>query len=317
LRPSSAGMVFSLLVSAWAAYETPDGAVGADQMSTETAVLAMGCFWCAEADFEKKGCDGILDVRSGYTGGEVVHPTYYESFDLEHYEAIEVRFDTTKVSFQQVLHLFWKNVDPFAVAGQFCDMMSPNYDAAIFYTSDKQKREAENSKTAAAMALGVTVDKLNVAILPAAPFYCAEEYHQDFWSSCHTDCTATYGGCCRTRYTLYRNGCRRDQRLAEVWGGINLNLPALGNCTEVANTADRGDTGACPFCGGRRTPGICAVGEEPPSTTRGPSPAPGAVGPSPSPSGQVTTTPLTGTNAIGGAGGLSIGAALLLAFSSR
>lgn len=167
-----------------------------------TAVFAMGCFWCAESDFEK--VEGVVDVISGYTGGSVVDPTYrqvtYES--TGHYEAVLVTYDTAKVSYEDLLSIFWKNIDPYDGRGQFCDK-GASYRAAAFPGSASERAAAEASKAAREAELGE--GEFATMILDRAEFYRAEEYHQDYYKKNPI------------RYLYYRHGCGRDRRLEQVW----------------------------------------------------------------------------------------------------
>lgn len=182
----------------------PDTMIATDNLpeNQATAVFAMGCFWCAEADFEK--VDGVLDVISGYTGGTTVSPTYEEvTYERTgHYEAVLVTYDTTKVQYGDLLTVFWKNVDPFDARGQFCDKGS-SYRAAIFPGSDAEREAAEASKAASARKLGKDIV---TAINERAPFYAAEDFHQDYYKKNPV------------RYAFYRSRCGRDERLEAVWG---------------------------------------------------------------------------------------------------
>ncbi|MDJ0641704.1 MAG: peptide-methionine (S)-S-oxide reductase MsrA [Erythrobacter sp.] len=184
----------------------PDTMITTDNLpeNQATAVFAMGCFWCAEADFEK--VDGVLDVVSGYTGGTTVSPTYEEvTYERTgHYEAVLVTYDTTKVRYGDLLAVFWKNVDPFDDNGQFCDKGS-SYRAAVFPGSDAERDAAEASKVEATRQLGKDIV---TAINDRAEFYAAEEYHQDYYKKNPV------------RYAFYRSRCGRDERLEAVWGDI-------------------------------------------------------------------------------------------------
>jgi len=165
------------------------------------ATFAMGCFWCAEDAFE--GHQGVVSVVSGYTGGKEKNPTYEEvsAHRTGHFESIEVTYDPAKVSYEQLLDVFWHNVDPTDAGGQFCDQ-GPQYRSAIFVHGDEQRRAAEASKAAVAGKLG----KAATLILPAEAFYAAEGYHQDFAKNNPL------------RYRFYSTGCGRAARLRQVWG---------------------------------------------------------------------------------------------------
>lgn len=188
-----------------AATATPQAA--ANQAGLETAVFAGGCFWCMEKPFDQ--LPGVVSTTSGYTGGSVENPTYEEvsGGGTGHYEAMEVRYDPDKVSYEKLLETFWVNVDPLDAKGQFCDK-GDQYRSAIFYETPGQATEAKASKEAIAAKLA---QPITTKILPAMPFYNAEDYHQNYYQT-HA-----------VRYRVYRYGCGRDQRLSEVWGA---NAPA-------------------------------------------------------------------------------------------
>lgn len=143
------------------------------------AVFAGGCFWCIESAFEKQ--DGVLAAVSGYIGGSRQDASYGDvsSGTTEHFEAVEVSFDSQKVSYEQLLDIFWRNIDPTQNDGQFSDK-GPQYKTAIFYLNDEQKLKAEKSKKELAQN-GPFKNPLVTPILPATVFYVAEEYHQDYY----------------------------------------------------------------------------------------------------------------------------------------
>ena len=167
------------------------------------AILAGGCFWCMESDFEK--LPGVSDVISGFTGGSHPDPTY-RGDHTGHYEAVEITYDPDIVDYQGILDHFWVNIDPFDARGQFCDK-GPSYLAAIFVANDQERALAEKSKQKVIeMFPGQTVV---TPILPQATFFPIkgdEEYHQDYYKKSPL------------RYKYYRFGCRRDSRLSEIWG---------------------------------------------------------------------------------------------------
>lgn len=167
----------------------------------ELATFAAGCFWCTEADFDK--VPGVISTTSGYTGGTVTNPTYKQvsSGGTGHAEAVQVLFDPKKVTYEHLLDHFWKNVDPFTPNRQFCDFGS-QYRPEIFYHSEVQRKAAEASK---ARVQSQFKERIVVAITPAGPFYTAEEYHQDYYKKNSA------------QYRFYRFGCRRDQRLEQIW----------------------------------------------------------------------------------------------------
>ena len=168
------------------------------------AIFAGGCFWCVEEAFEE--VPGVVRAVSGYTGGTTIDPTYEQvsSKGTGHFESVQVSFDASKVSYAQLLDWFWRNIDPVDATGQFCDKGSP-YRSAIFYSNDEQKQIAEASKRAL-QASGRIKGEIATLILPAGPFYPAEEYHQG------------YAKKNPFKYQYYKQGCGRPQRLEQVWG---------------------------------------------------------------------------------------------------
>jgi peptide-methionine (S)-S-oxide reductase len=169
----------------------------------DKTVLAGGCFWCVESDFEKLA--GVTDVVSGFTGGALENPTYNGNHD-GHYEAVEITYDPKRVSYQQLLDHYWVNIDPFDDGGQFCDR-GHSYLSAIFVANNAERKIAEESKRKVeAMFPGKEVV---TPILDASTFYPIkgdESYHQDFYKKSPA------------RYNFYRWNCGRDQRLKEIWG---------------------------------------------------------------------------------------------------
>ncbi len=178
------------------------GAAPAPAQERAKATFAGGCFWCMEPPFDK--LDGVISTTSGYTGGRKANPTYEEvsAGTTGHTEAVEIVYDPRKVTYARLLEVFWRNIDPSAADRQFCDVGS-QYRAAIFYHDDAQRRLAEQSKQAVAQRLRRPVV---TEVQPAAPFYVAEEYHQDYYKKNPI------------RYRYYRGGCGRDQRLEQIWG---------------------------------------------------------------------------------------------------
>ena len=167
-----------------------------------TAVFAGGCFWCMEGPFE--ALVGVSKVVSGYSGGRTVNPTYKEvsNEDTGHAEVVQVTYDPRKVSYQTLLDIYWRNVDPFDGGGQFCDR-GPSYRTEVFVTNEEERRLAEASKAAIVKRFGRAVA---TPVTAAAPFYEAEEYHQDYHQRNPV------------RYRYYRGGCGRDARLEKIWG---------------------------------------------------------------------------------------------------
>ena len=166
------------------------------------AIFASGCFWCTESDLEK--LPGVISAVSGYTGGHVKSPSYEQVSEggTGHREAVEITYDPTKITYAQLLDAYWHDTDPFDNAGQFCDKGS-QYRSAIFFRDAEQKRLAEESKAALEKRFG---RKIVTEVLPAGPFFPAENYHQD------------YAKKNPLRYHFYRFNCGRDQRLESIWG---------------------------------------------------------------------------------------------------
>jgi peptide-methionine (S)-S-oxide reductase len=166
------------------------------------AIFAGGCFWCVEADFDK--VPGVVETISGYTGGNVKNPTYqqvsYE--DTGHFEAVEITYDAERVSYEDLLHTYWRTVDPTDPRGQFCDK-GPSYRTAIFVATDAQRAAAEASKAKARQALG---QEIVTEIRDAGTFWPAEEYHQDYYKKNPV------------QYNFYRWRCGRNDRVEELWG---------------------------------------------------------------------------------------------------
>ena len=169
-----------------------------------TAIFAGGCFWCEETAFE--GPPGVSSATSGYTGGSQRNPTYEQvsSGGTGHAEAVQVIYDPAVISYARLLEVFWHSVDPTQANGQFCDHGS-QYRSAIFHADEAQRTAALESKRAIE-ASGRLKAPIVTQIVPAGPFYPAEEYHQDFYKKDPI------------RYQSYRRGCGRDQRLREIWG---------------------------------------------------------------------------------------------------
>jgi peptide-methionine (S)-S-oxide reductase len=168
------------------------------------ATFAGGCFWCMEPPYD--ALPGVISTTSGYIGGSKKNPTYEEvsSGTTGHAEAVQVLYDPKKLSYEKLLDVFWKNVDPTVSDRQFCDIGS-QYRSAIFYHSEEQKRLAEASK-ATLMRTKPFKDDIVTPILPAGEFWPAEDYHQNFYIKNPV------------RYKFYRTGCGRDARLKQLWG---------------------------------------------------------------------------------------------------
>jgi len=168
------------------------------------ATFAGGCFWCMEPPYDK--LDGVLATTSGYTGGDTADPTYQEvsAGGTGHAEVVQVTYDPAKVSYEQLLRVFWRNVDPLDAGGQFCDR-GDQYRTGIFVHDDEQRRLAEASKRALVDS-GRFEQPIVTEIEEAGPFYPAEDYHQDYYEKNPI------------RYNVYRWNCGRDARLEQLWG---------------------------------------------------------------------------------------------------
>lgn len=166
------------------------------------AVFAGGCFWCMEPPYDRQ--PGVTATISGYTGGELEDPTYDDvsSGETDHIEVVKVEYDADQISYEQLLEIYWRNIDPFAVGRQFCDE-GDQYRSAIFYQNDEQRELAEASK--AEMEDRFDQD-IATDILPAETFWEAEEYHQNYYDKNPV------------RYKFYRFSCGRDDRLEDIWG---------------------------------------------------------------------------------------------------
>ncbi len=180
---------------------TADTADNKDRAAS-VAIFAGGCFWCVESDFDH--VPGVLSTISGYTGGLTDNPTYKTHSKDKHREAVEITFDPTVTSYEKLLDVFWRSVNPTDAGGQFCDR-GHSYSTAIYTLDQNQFDLATASKQ--------TLNDNKVLDLPvvteiteAAPFYPAEEYHQDYYQKNPI------------RYKLYRKGCGRDKIVEKVWG---------------------------------------------------------------------------------------------------
>jgi peptide-methionine (S)-S-oxide reductase len=218
LRPllNSAGLVtltcLAVLASPPASSAPSAGSARAAGSSTapapavvDTAIFAGGCFWCVETAFE--GRPGVRSVVSGYAGGRTVNPTYEEvgAGKTGHAESVRVAFEPARISYADLLEVFWHSIDPTQADGQFCDKGN-QYRSIIFYRNERQQQAALESKRALERSGVLGGKPIVTQIVPAGPFYPAEEYHQDFWKK-DPD-----------RYYSYRAGCGRDRRLRELWG---------------------------------------------------------------------------------------------------
>ena len=187
-----------------AAMEKKTEATGKATATTERAILAGGCFWCMEHPFEK--LPAVRSVTSGYTAGSEENPTYQQvsAGGTGHTEAVEIIFDPAKTSYQQLLEVFWRQIDPTDAGGQFVDRGS-QYRSGIYFLDTAQQQSAEESKQRLTES-GRFSSPLVTEIVAAGTFYPAEEYHQDYYKNNPL------------RYQYYRYGSGRDRYLDKVWG---------------------------------------------------------------------------------------------------
>ncbi|WP_425097774.1 peptide-methionine (S)-S-oxide reductase MsrA [Tropicibacter sp. S64] len=177
-------------------------------------IVAGGCFWCVEADFEK--VPGVQEAISGYTGGKTANPTYKQvsKGGTGHYEAVRIKYNAGRTNPRALYDLFFRSVDPTDAGGQFCDR-GQSYRTAIFVSDQAQRQAAEAAKAAAEAELGRTIV---TPILNAGPFYKAEDYHQDYYKGSNIVLTR-FGPLTQSKaYKRYRNACGRDQRVRQLWG---------------------------------------------------------------------------------------------------
>lgn len=184
-----------------AASATPSTATTA---KTEKATFAGGCFWCTESDFDK--VPGVISTTSGYTGGSVANPTYQQvsAKVTGHAEVVEIVFDPAKVSYEKLLDVYWRSIDPTTKDRQFCDAGSP-YRTAIF-THGPQQAAAAKASLQALEKSKPFVEPIVTTLHEAGAFYPAEDYHQDYYLKNPV------------RYRYYRQSCGRDARLQQLWG---------------------------------------------------------------------------------------------------
>tara|TARA_Y100001968_G_scaffold12607_1_gene10441 strand:+ start:201 stop:797 length:597 start_codon:yes stop_codon:yes gene_type:complete len=168
---------------------------------SEEAIFAGGCFWCLEHDLE--GLDGVVSAESGYSGGDLINPTYDNHNG--HQEVVKVSFNPEVISYKDLLKQYWINIDPFDDKGQFCDR-GDSYKPVIFVSNKDQESIAKESKQSISAELNTPLDQLKVDIIDSKPFWIAENYHQDFAVKNPL------------KYNFYRKSCGRDNRLKKVWG---------------------------------------------------------------------------------------------------
>ena len=168
---------------------------------SEEAIFAGGCFWCLEHDLEK--LDGVVSAESGYSGGDLINPTYQDHSG--HQEVVKVIFDSDIISYKDLLKQYWVNIDPFDNNGQFCDR-GDSYKPVIFTSNQEQKRDAKEIQETISVGLNIPLEQLKVDIVESKVFWLAENYHQDFAVKNPL------------KYNFYRTSCGRDNRLKKVWG---------------------------------------------------------------------------------------------------
>ncbi len=198
-----AAFSIALLLSAAVSLGTSSISSAAEN-DLRVATFAGGCFWCVEADFDH--VPGVVRTISGYTGGTLEDPTYRQvsAGGTGHREAVQIFYDPDKVSYETLLEIFWRSVDPTDDGGQFCDR-GESYETAIFANSPEQKRLADGSKRKLGQS-AVLDQPVVTPIEVAGPFYPAEDYHQNYYQTSSL------------RYKFYRFSCRRDARIEELWG---------------------------------------------------------------------------------------------------
>lgn len=202
MKPSLAAAVLALLCLGQSAGAADAPAAKAPEV--RTAIFAGGCFWCIEADFEK--LPGVVGAEAGYTAGQTVNPTYKQvsAGTTGHTEAVRLTYDPQKVSYQQLVDYFWRHIDPTVKNRQFCDVGS-QYRSGIYWQNDAERKIAESSRDVL-LATG-KLPRIETEIAQASTFYVAEEYHQDYYKKNPL------------RYAYYRQGCGRDARVQQIWGG--------------------------------------------------------------------------------------------------
>ena len=173
----------------------------ASAQNIKTAYFTGGCFWCMEESFEK--IEGVLEVISGYSGGKTKNPTYKEVTygDTGHFEVIEIKYDFKKISYKELLDIFWVNIDPFDSKGQFCDK-GYSYRSVVFYQNLEQKKIIEQSIRDIELRFN---KKVVTYIRKFDKFHEAESYHQDYYQENFVN------------YLMYKNGCGREKILKKIW----------------------------------------------------------------------------------------------------
>ncbi|MEN7344246.1 MAG: peptide-methionine (S)-S-oxide reductase MsrA [Pseudomonadota bacterium] len=195
-------VAFTLLFNAGAQSTAADEDAADSSGEVAVAIFAGGCFWCMEPPFDK--LPGVLSTVSGYTDGQVDNPTYKQVSRgvTGHTEAVEIRYDPTQISYEELLAVFWVNIDPLAKNRQFCDR-GTQYRSGIYYANEEEQALAEASAARVAEKFD---QPIATEIKPASTFYAAEDYHQDYYQKNPI------------RYKFYRSNCGRDARLKQLWG---------------------------------------------------------------------------------------------------
>ena len=196
-------ILFSLSMAAISSSALAIDAASTHLGKTANAIFAGGCFWCVEADFEK--LPGVIGAESGYTAGTQANPTYEQvsAGGTGHTESVRVTYDPGKLSYAQLVDYFWHHIDPTVKDRQFCDS-GTQYRSGIYWQNAGERKIAEASRDAL-LASG-KFKEIHTEIIAATTFYPAEEYHQDYYKKNPI------------RYTYYRNGCGRDDRVRQLWG---------------------------------------------------------------------------------------------------
>jgi len=196
-------IVMTLIYSAIAKGASQKGEIKMEKEILEKATFAGGCFWCIESAFDE--LEGVKEAVSGYTGGKIEKPTYMEvsSGKTGHYEAVQVTFDSKKITYNELVEIFWQQIDPTDPTGQFADKGS-QYKTAIFYHNEEQKNIADESKKKLEKS-GKFDKPIVTEIKEAKEFYVAEDYHQDYYKKCPV------------RYRNYKVGSGRESFLKRIW----------------------------------------------------------------------------------------------------
>jgi peptide-methionine (S)-S-oxide reductase len=199
-----AGVLAAALIIAPAANAQSASPQAEKSATLAVATFAGGCFWCMEPPYDV--LDGVVSTTSGFMGGTTPNPTYQQVTNggTGHIEVVQIRYDPAKVTYEKLLEVYWKNVDPYDQAGQFCDR-GESYTTAIFTHTPEQKKIAEASKASLA-ASGPFKQPIATVVRDAGPFTAAEDYHQDYYIKNPV------------RYKYYRYRCGRDDRLQAIWG---------------------------------------------------------------------------------------------------